>query len=72
MNAVLAMLKNLKNYDFSKTNAFGYFTRACFTSFCTSVQKYYKHKNITRALMDKYLSEMETEFGRRFDINPMG
>lgn len=65
------MLKNLKNYDFSKTNAFGYFTRACWTSFVTSIQKYYKHINTKRMLTNQYLSNMESEFGRRFDFDPV-
>lgn len=60
-DAVLKCIKNLKNYNPEKRKAaFNYFTLCTHCSFISSLQKYYKHKNMMRELYDlaKYYSEV--------------
>lgn len=60
-DAVLKCLKNLKNYNPARRNsAFNYFTLCTHCSFISSLQKYYKHKNMMRELYDlaKYYTEV--------------
>ena len=49
----------IKNYNFKYTNAFAYFTQACFNAFKTQLSKYYKHINIRRAMTKKAIVDLE-------------
>lgn len=54
--AVLKMMKNLKNLKAEKKQAFfNYLTRCCYCSFITTLSKYYRHKNLIEDLTEQQL-----------------
>lgn len=54
------LLKGIKNYDFKFTNVFSYVTQCYWNAYLSVLKKHYKHINIKKAMMEKYLSEMQT------------
>ena len=52
-DALLKMMKNLKNLKAEKKPAFfNYLTRCCYCAFITTLSKHYKHKNLVKHLTE--------------------
>jgi hypothetical protein len=54
------MISGLPNYNFKFTNAFAYFSQACFNAFKTTLSKHYKQVNIKRDATKRAIINLET------------
>lgn len=54
------MISGLPNYNFKFTNAFAYFSQACFNAFKTTLSKHYKQVNIKRDVTKRAIINLET------------
>lgn len=61
-DAVLKMIKNLKNYKPERSSAaFNYFTRCAYCSFMATLTKYYKYVNLKRDLVERAIDELHID-----------
>jgi hypothetical protein len=56
----LKLIKGLKNYNFKFNNPFAFFTTAAWNAFLTVISKHYKQQNIKKDLIDKLISNDDT------------
>ena len=60
---IYKVIRGLKHYNFKFNNPFAWVTQAFYNSFLTIIGKHYRHINIKKELMKKFMADLESISG---------